>query len=77
MTYRVERWVSKIKSPIIVECEDSTFRYNSGNDFATSIQDKPYTIESISAVNNIIVIKLMKNQKINDTSWSKDAQSFF
>ena len=77
MTYRIEQFVRKIALPIIAEYEDYQNEYSSGNELADSIQDKPYVIESISAENDRIIIKLKQNQNINDTSWSETDQSYF
>ncbi len=77
MTYRIEQFVRKIASPIIAEYEDHRAMYGSGDDFANSIQDKPYVIERIYAEESKIVIRLNINNSINDTSWSDTDQSYF
>ena len=78
MTYRVEQWVRKIKSPIIARINDKELSFDNGDSFANSfITDKPVIIYSISVTDGKIVVELIENEIINDTSWSDKENSYF
>ena len=78
MTYKVEQWVRKIKSPIIAKINDKELPFNNGNSFADLFTaDKPVIINYISVSDGKIVVELIENKIINDTSWSDKENSYF
>ena len=78
MTYRVEQWVRKIKSPIIAKINDKELPFNNGNSFADLFTaEKPVIIHSISASDGKIIVELIDNKIVNDTSWSDKENSYF
>ena len=78
MTYRVEQWVRKIKSPVIAKINDKELPFNNGNSFADLFTaDKPVIINSISVSDGRIVFELVDNEILNDTSWSDKENSYF
>ena len=78
MTYRIEQFVRKISSPIIVKFDGKETMFANGETLAASFtSDKPISIRSIKAANDAVILELMKNELINDTSWSDADQNFF
>ena len=77
MTYRVEQWVRKIKSPVTVRIDEKSISFLNGEALADAAFCEPLVIESVSAEDSKIIIKLMKNSKTNDVNWIGEEQSFF
>lgn len=70
--------VKKIKSRILVKFEGNEAEYESGAELADVEFDKYYLIDSITAENDMVVLTLVENTKINDISWNNnDDISFF
>ena len=78
MTYRVDQWVRKITSPLIARINDKELSFDNGDSFANSFTaDKPVIIHSISASDGKIIVELIDNKIVNDTSWSDKENSYF
>lgn len=77
MTYRVEQFVRKIKSPVIVRIGDDSIDFADGEKLAEASFCDPIIIDSIIAEDNRIIIQIAKNELINDTNWTDDNKSFF
>ena len=77
MTYRVEQWVRKIESPVTVRIGENFISFPNGEVLADAAFCEPLVIESVSAEDSKIIIKLMKNSKTNDVNWVGEEQSFF
>ena len=77
MTYRVEQFVRKIKSPVTVKIENETVSYPNGESLAEASFDEHVKIESITAQSDKIIIQLTKNDNVNDTSWSDKDNCYF
>lgn len=61
MAYKLDQTVRLIKSPVLLKTEDSQISYDSGNILAAASFEKRYSIDSISAENNQIVICVSEN----------------
>ena len=77
MTYKVEQWVRKIKSPVTVKIGETAISYPNGEELADDSFSEPLVIDSVLAENSKIIIKLVKNSKTNDVNWVGEEQSFF
>lgn len=77
MTYRVEQWVRKIKSPVTVKIGETAISYPNGEELADDSFSEPLVIDSVLAEDSKIIIKLVKNSKTNDVNWVGEEQSFF
>lgn len=77
MTYKVEQFVRKIKSPVTVRISENSIVFPDGERLAEASFCEPLTIESIIAEDNNIIIQLVKNDKINDINWIGEEQADF
>lgn len=78
MRYKLNSEIGKVSSPVRMIFPDGIMiDYDDGKSALSAEYDSPYCIQSISAEQNIIVVKLKENDMINDTSWSKSEVSFF
>ena len=77
MTYKIEQFVKKIKCPVLVKLEDSELRFENGEQLAEYDFNKSYIISSITAVDSMIVLSLVENNRINDTNWCGEEQVGF
>lgn len=78
MKFKLSYEVKKIKSRVLVKFEDNEAEYESGAELVDVEFDKYYLIDSITAKNDIVVLTLVENTKINDISWCGEEQiSFF
>ena len=77
MTYRVEQWVRKIKSPVTVRIGEKSISFSNGEELADASFGEPLVIDSVLAEDSKIIIKLVKNSKTNDVNWVGEEQSFF
>ena len=77
MTYRIEQFVRKIKSPVIVKIGTDTIQYSNGEDLANAEFSEQLSIINISAEDNKVIIELVKNDKVNDVNWIGEEQADF
>lgn len=78
LTYRLEPFVSKIVNPVVCVTENGDFEFENGRQASQYQFDEKYLIESVKIHNNKVVLKLVINDSINDTSWTDDENiSFF
>ena len=77
MTYRVEQFVRKISSPIIVKIGNEEMHFSDGPELAEYTFDRNIVISDMSAKENAIVIALSENENINDTNWIGEIQEGF
>ena len=77
MTYRVEQFVRKIKSPVTVKIGDKSILFPDGERLAEASFDEPLLIGSLTAEDNRIIIQLVKNDKLNDVNWIGEEQASF
>ena len=65
MTFKMESFVTKLCSPIILICDDETVgQYNSGIELAKQELSKRYEIMSVCAKDNNIVVKIAEKTVI-------------
>ena len=77
MTYRVEQFVRKIKSPVIVKNGTDIIQYSNGEDLANAEFSERMSIIKISAENSKVIIELVKNNRVNDVNWIGEEQADF
>ena len=78
MTYRLEPWIRKIDSPVIVTLPDGTQkRYISGSAAAEDIFDRHYVVEKIEALGGEIVLTLKEVEVAGSTWVGEEQQGFF
>ena len=78
LTYRIEQWVAKIKTHVLVTFDDKEQIYESGEALANAKFDKYYLIEEIGIKGDMIAIKLKENDKLFNQNWiGEEAVSFF
>lgn len=78
MKYKLSYEVEKIKSRILMKFDGNEAEYESGTELVDVEFDKYYLIDSIAAKNDMVVLELVENTKINDISWCGEEQvSFF
>ena len=77
MTYRVEQFVAKIKSPVVAVIEDRQIEYADGKVLSETSFSKLFRIESLTAKGDRIIIKLVENDRLNDTNWTGEEQAGF
>ena len=77
MTYRVEQFVAKIESPVIAVIEDKQMEFADGKALADTSFSKLFRIESLTARGNKVFVKLVENNRLNDTNWTGEEQAEF
>lgn len=77
MTYRIEQWVRKITSPVMVRIGDENIKMADGKQLAERSFDRSYLISEVSALDDMILIVLVENEKVNDITWVGEEQASF
>ena len=77
MTYRVEQIVAKIESPVVAVIEDKQIEYADGKALAETAFSKLFRIESLTARGSKVFVKLVENDRLNDTNWTGEEQADF
>ena len=77
MTYKIEQYVAKITSPIIVRIGAEEMAFTNGTDLAGYSFDRCLVIDNIKAEGSIVIITLADNARINDTNWVGEEQAGF
>lgn len=77
MTYRVEQFVAKIESPIVAVIEDKQMEYADGKALADTSFSKLFRVESMTARGDKVFVKLVENDRLNDTNWTGEEQADF
>lgn len=77
MTYKLNNGVKKIQSPIVLLLCGQKIRFNNGVELAEKEFDKPYTIETITAKDSVVLITVLEKDNIPSTDWSKDKEISF
>ena len=77
LTYRVEQFVKKISSPIIVKIGNEEMHFKNGSELAEYKFDSSCVITDLSAKESTVVITLAENENINDTNWVGEIQEGF
>lgn len=71
MTYKLNPEVSKIKSPVLLRIKgvESSELYADGAELANATFEKNYVVRSLVARENVIVLTVEENRRINATNW--------
>ena len=78
MTYKLPPALGKILSPVVLVFPDGTRRdYKDGKAAAEAIFDQKYSIDSLKAFDNIILIQLKKQVSPKIRWVEEEAESFF
>lgn len=77
MTYKIEQFVRKITSPVIVKTDKDSVLYSNGEDLANAEFSEKMSISKISAEDNKVIVELVKNDKVNDVNWIGEEQAYF
>ena len=77
MTYRIEQFVRKISSPVIVKTGTEEIHFSNGSELAEYRFDRRYIVTGISANGQDILITLTENELVNDTNWVGEEQEGF
>ena len=77
MTYRIEQWVRKITSPVMVKIGDENIKMADGKQLAERSFDRSYLISEVRALDDMILIVLVENDKTNDITWVGEEQASF
>ena len=77
MTYRVEQFVAKIESPVVAVIEDKQIQYADGKALAETTFTRLFRIDSITARGSKVFVKLVENDRLNDTNWTGEEQAEF
>ena len=77
MLYRIEQWVRKITSPVMVKIGDENIKMADGRQLAERSFDRFYLISEVSALDDMILIVLVENDKTNDITWVGEEQASF
>lgn len=79
MGYVLDSVIGKIECNVIcIDADNKKWEFASGKEASEYHFDKHYLIDSIKADEDKIIISLIENDKLNDTSWTDDKNiSFF
>ena len=77
MTYKIEQWVKKITSPIILKIGDESMIMANGEQLTEHDFDRYYLISEVGVLDNKILIVLAENDRVNDTTWIGEEQAGF
>lgn len=78
LTYSLESYLGKIKSPIICVIGGKETEYSDGQALLSHKFDRYYLVSAIRHAERAIVVELEENKRINDISWiGEEAVSFF
>ena len=69
MTYRVEQFVARITSPVVVYFGDEILELKNGQELAERSFDRSVAISEIRASDSAVVITLVENDRVNDINW--------
>ncbi len=77
MSYRIDYFVEKIISPVVLQTENDRKEYENGEMLYKESFSEPYLVERISVENGSIVLYAVKNVEYNETNWSDKKVSLF
>jgi hypothetical protein len=78
LTYSLESFIGKIKSPIICVVDGKEIEYSDGQALLSQKFDRYYLVSAIRHTERAIIVELEENKRINDISWiGEEAISFF
>lgn len=74
MTYKLEVFIEKIKSPVICDFGNEKIEFADGMELTRETFDKYWLIHTIQAQNDKIILIMKENDKLNETVCN---ESFF
>lgn len=77
LTYRLDPGLLVIQSPVILKTEDSETGYENGAAVVEAIFEKRYTIDSITAEDDKVVICVSENTGTKEADWTERNVSLF
>ncbi|MBQ9461314.1 MAG: hypothetical protein IJU51_05270 [Clostridia bacterium] len=77
MTYKIEQWVRKITSPIVVEYNRQALYFDNGKELAEHEFDHSVIVGNVMAYDKSIYIMVLDNDRVNDTTWCGEEQVEF
>ena len=77
MKYKLESFVQKITSPVVVEYDGDVQEFTDGKSAYEQDYFKCIIIDEIAAINGKIRLVLKTNDNTNDVSWTDSDVSFF
>ena len=69
MVYKLERFVERITSPVVVAFGDNEVEYADGRTLSEQNFEKYWLVDSISVRNSKIVLVMKENKNINNVEW--------
>lgn len=69
MTYKLEAFIEKIKSPIVCIFGDKEVEYADGRELSKEYFDKYWLVESIIAKGDKIILAMRVNEQVNSIDW--------
>lgn len=69
MTYRLEQFIEKIKSPVVCVFDDKEIEYANGKELENQQFDKYWLVDSISVRDDKILLKMIENHNTNYADW--------
>ena len=78
MTYKLQELISKISSPVVLVIDGKEeYCFEDGKTAYEQEYDRYYLVEDMRVAENKVYITLVENERINDTNWCGEEQSFF
>ncbi len=69
MSYRLESFIEKIKSPVVCVFGDKETEYANGTVLAEQSFEKYWLVESITVRDNKVVLTMKENSRVNSIEW--------
>ena len=78
MTFRLEPWIEKIKSPVVI-CFPSgkSERYISGDSAVNKVFDKHYIVDKLTSVDGEVMLKLREAKTAATALTGEEQHGFF
>lgn len=77
MKFKIDSGVKKINSPIVLLIDGQEQRFENGAVLADYEFDKRYSIESITAKDDVIYLSVQEGVSLPSSDWAKEEVSFF
>ena len=77
MKFKIDTGVKKINSPIVLLVNGQEQRFENGAALVDYEFDKRYSIESITAKDDVIYLSVKEGVSLPSSDWAKEEVSFF
>ncbi len=80
MTYRLESFIEKIKSPVVCVFDDKEIEYADGKALMNETFDKYWLVDSINVIDGKLLLSMKENKNTNTIDWIGEegvVRSFF